>query len=123
MRSHDRVMPVDLAAPDAKIANQFFARVELHACRLIAIEIADQTNAERDVVQIIAVHVPAVDLTAPTIAHFDLAIARRCAVANDKMIRQSILHVANMTMVIIENARVTLPCAAVVDDDVLPATP
>mgnify|MGYP003694654663 CR=1 FL=1 len=45
------------------------------ARRLATIEIADQTNAERYVVQIIAVHVPAVDLAAPAIAHFNLAVS------------------------------------------------
>ncbi len=50
MRLHDRIMIVDLAAALPQITNQFFAAIELHARRLITIEIANQTNAERDVV-------------------------------------------------------------------------
>src|SRR4030095_17178253 len=67
-------------------------------------------------------HVAAVDLTAPAIADFDLAISRRCAVADHKMIRETVLHPANMPVVIVENARVALLRAAVVDDNKLPAT-
>src|SRR5213592_4307092 len=55
--------------------NEFLTCVELCARRLVPIKIADQTNAERDVVQIIAVHMTAVYLTPPSIADFDLAIA------------------------------------------------
>src|SRR3982751_229717 len=55
--------------------NEFLTGVELCARRLVPIEIADQTNAERDVVQIIAVHMTAVYLTPPSIADFHLAIA------------------------------------------------
>lgn len=59
----------------SQIANEFLTRVKLRARGLIPIEIAHETNAERDVVEIIAVHMTAVDLAAPAIADFDLAIA------------------------------------------------
>lgn len=122
MRFHDRVVIVDFAAPLPQVTNQLLARVELRARRLDAIEIADQTNPERDVVEIVAVHVTAVDLTPPAVAHFDLTIAGRCSVADDEMISESILHSANVPMVIIEHGGVPLSCAAVVHDDVLPAS-
>ena len=121
MRSHDGVMRIDFPAAFPQIADQFFARLQLRARRLIAIEIADETNAERDVVQVIAVHVAAVDLAPPAIADFDFAIAGGGAVADDEMIGESVLHPANMAVVVIENARVALPRAAVVHDDELPA--
>lgn len=122
MRTNNRVMRVYLSATEAKITNQFFTRFELCTRRLIAIEIANQTNTERDVVQIIAVHMSAIDLPAPASSDLDLAIIRRCAVTDDEMVRQSVRHAANVTMIVIENAGVALPRAAVVDDDVLPAT-
>ena len=62
------------AAAVPQIANEFLASIELRARWLVPIEITYQTNAERDVVQIIAVHVTAVDLTPPSVADFDLAI-------------------------------------------------
>ena len=63
------------AAAVSQIANEFLTCVELCARRLVSIEIAYQTNAERDVVQIIAVHMTAVYLAPPSIADFDLAVA------------------------------------------------
>jgi len=95
----------------------------LRTCRLIAIEIADQTNAERDVVQIIAVNVAAIDLSAPTISDFDLAVAGGSSIADDEMISKSVLHSANMPVVIIERGRISLTCSAVVHDNKLPAAP
>jgi hypothetical protein len=95
----------------------------LRARWLVAIEIAHQTNAERNVVQIVAVHVAAVDLAPPTITHFDLAIPGRRSVPNHEMVRKPVLHAADMPMIIIENARVTLSRAAIMHDNELPAPP
>ena len=118
---HDGVVIVDLAATLAQITDQFLAAIELGARGLIAIEIADQANAKRDVVQVITVHVAAVDLPAPAIAYFDFAVAGGGAVADDEMIGETVSHPANISMVIIENGRVPLSCAAVVHDNELPA--
>ena len=122
MWSHRYLASVGPAAALSEIADQFFARIELRARWLVAIEVADQTNAERNVVQVIAVHVAAVDLAAPAIAHFNLAITGRGSVANHKMIGQTVLHSAHVPMVIVEYARVSLSRAAIVDDNELPAS-
>src|SRR5437667_11717803 len=123
MRSHRDWAAVGFAAAFSEVADEFFARFELRARRLVAIEIAYQTNAERNVVQIIAVDVTAVDLAPPPIAHFDLAVAGRCAVADYKMISKPVLHPSDMPMIIIKSAGVPLPSAAVVHHNELPATP
>ncbi len=123
MWSHRNRAPVDLTTAFSQIADEFLACVKLRARRLAAIEIAHQTNAERNVVQIITVHVPAVDLAAPAITHFDLAVSRGCSVPNHEMIGETILHPADMPVVIIEDARVSLPRAAIVHHNKLPATP
>ena len=123
MRPHWDVAPVDLAATVAQVADEFFASVELRARRLVTIKIAYQANAERNVVQIIAVHMAAVDLAPPAIAHFDLAVARGSSVANHEMVRKTILHPADVPMIIIKSARVSLPRAAIMHDNELPATP
>ena len=123
MWPHRDVASVGLAATFAQVANEFFTRVELRARWLVAIKIAYQTNTERNVVQIIAVHVAAVDLAPPTIAHFDLAVARGRSVADHEMVGKTILHPADVPMIIIENARVSLPRAAVVHHNELPAAP
>lgn len=63
------------AAAISQKANEFLTCVELCARWLVSIEIAYETNAEGDIVQIIAVHMTAVYLTPPSIADFDLAVA------------------------------------------------
>ena len=68
-------------------------------------------------------HVAAIDLAAPTIAYFDLAVALRGSVADDEMVGQSIPHPPHSSMIIIERARVPLPRPAVVHDDKFPARP
>ena len=120
---HRYLTSFGLAATFAQVTDEFFARVELRARWLVAIEIAYQTNTQRNVVQIIAVNVAAVDLTPPTIAYFNLAVARGCSVADHEVIRKTILHPADVPMIIIESARVSLPRAAIVHDNELPATP
>ena len=120
MRFHDRIMIVDLAAALAEITDQFFATIELGAGRLVTIKISDQTDAERDVVEIITVDVAAVDLSPPTVAHFDLTIPGGSSVADDKMISEPVLHSLEMSMVIIESRRVSLTRPAIVDNDELP---
>ena len=120
---HRNGAPLGFAATFAQVADEFFARVELRARWLVAIEIAYQTNAERNVVQIIAVNVAAVDLTPPAIAHFDLAVACGCSVADHEMVRKTILHPADVPMIIIKSARVTLSRAAIMHDNELPSTP
>ena len=65
----------------------------------------------------------AVDLPPPPIAHLNLAVACRCAVADDEMVSEPVPHTSHMPVVVIKNGRVTLPGAAVMDNDELPATP
>ena len=120
---HRNGAPAGAAATLPQIADQFLTSVELGASRLISIEIAYETNTERDVVQIIAVHMATVDLTSPSIADFDLAIPGGCAVPDNEVIGETILHAANMLVVIIEHTGVALPRAAVVHDNELPAAP
>jgi hypothetical protein len=65
-------------------------------------------------------HMAAVDLPAPAVAHFDLAVRGRCPVADNKMVSEPVLHPSHATMVIIECRGVALSCPAIVHDDVLP---
>ena len=121
MWAHDQGMSIAFPTTLLQIPNQFLARLELRARRLVAIEIAHETNTEADVVHIIAVDVAATNLAAPAIADFYLAVARRCSISNDEMVRQSIPHSPNLSMIVIESPRVALPRTAVVHDDEFPA--
>lgn len=66
-------------------------------------------------------NVTAIDLAAPTIADFDLAVSGRRAVTDHEMISETVLHPAKMAVVVIESGRISLPSTAVVHHDVLPA--
>src|SRR4051812_40636546 len=121
MRPHGNVTGLDPATTLAQISDQLLGRLELRAGWLIAIEISDKANAKRDVVQVIAVDMSAIDLPTPAIAHLDLSVARGAAVPDHEVIRQTILHPPDATVVIIKRARVALPGAAVVHDDEFPA--
>ena len=123
MWPHNDIVTGSLAAALPQVADQLFARFKLCTGWLVAIEIAYQTDSERHVVQVIAVDMAAVDLTAPAVADFNLAVAGRSAIANDEVISKAILHAPDMPMVIIENARVALSRAAIMHDNELPATP
>src|SRR6185437_15915862 len=109
------------AAAFLEILDQLFAGFELGAGGLVAVEIADETNPEADVVHVIAVNVTAAHLPDPPLADLDLPVARRGSVADDEMIGEPVPHPADVAMVVIENARATLPRPAVVDDDEFPA--
>lgn len=116
-------MRVDFAAAFSQIIDQLFARLQLPARRLVAIEIANQANAQCDIVQIVAVHVTAIDLTPPSIAHFDLSVAGRSTIADNKVVSEPIFHSPNMPVIIIENAGAALSCPAIVNNDELPPAP
>lgn len=120
MRSHWNGPAVSLPAAFPQVSDELFARIKLRFGWLITIEITDQANSQRNVVQKIAVNVTAVDLASPSIAHLDFAIAAGSAISNYEMIGQSILHTANASMVIIKHARVALPGTAVMHDDEFP---
>ena len=123
MWSHRYLASVGFAAAFTQVTNEFLARFELCARGLISIEIAHETNAERNIVQIIAVHVATIDLTTPTVAHFYLPVPGRRAIPDHEMISKPVLHSADVPMVIIEYAGVALAGSTIVHDDELPATP
>ena len=111
------------AAPFLQIANQLVAGLKLGAGGLVAVEIAHETNAEPDVVHIIAVDMSAPNLVRPAVPDFDLAITCRGPISDYKMIGQPIPHPPHMPVIIIKNPRTPLSGTAVMDDDEFPAPP
>ena len=116
MRAH-----LHFAASFLEIFDQLLTGIQLCAGRLVAIEIADETNPEPDVVHVIAVDVAAAHLFDPALADLDLAVARRSSVADHELISEPVFHSANMAMVVIENLRAPLPRPTIVNDDEFPA--
>ena len=120
MRGDQRLPPFNLSDTIAQIGYQFIERAKLGLGGLITIEVADQTDSDGDVVEVITRHVSAVELFRPARTDFNLAVARGTAIADDKMVGKSVLHLAHAAMIRIEDASVSLPGSAVVNDDVLP---
>ena len=85
------------------------------------IEIANQANSKRDIVQKVTVHMAAVYLTTPSIANLDFTVAGRSAVADHKVISETVLHAANAAMIIVKNTGIALSRAAVMHHDEFPA--
>jgi hypothetical protein len=121
VRSNRNRSAIRLAAPFANVANEFLTRIELCSGRLIAIEISDQTNSQGNVVEKIAMDMSAIDLTPPPIAHFNLPVAGGSAIADHKMISETILHPPYVSMVVVKHASVALPRPTIVDDNEFPA--
>jgi len=88
--------------------------------REVTIEIADQANTNSDIIQIIAVDVTAGHLLDPSVANFDLTIPGRRTVADDKMVGQPVWHFAHVAMIVVKDPSVSLPCSAIVNDDIFP---
>ena len=88
---------------------------------MVAVEIADEADAERDVVEIITVHVATVDLPAPAVADLNFPVAGGTAISDDKVISEPIRHFAHVEVVVLERFRTSLPRSAVVNHDVSPA--
>lgn len=61
----------------------------LHLCWAgdALLEIADQTDADRPLINLVAAYMPPILLFEPSRAHLNLSVARVNAVADDKMIR------------------------------------
>jgi hypothetical protein len=105
----------------AQVIGQFLQRFVLRPGWPGTVEIPDQADTERNVVQIIAMDVAAIDLTGPAASNFNLAVSGGASVTDHKMICQAIPHLSSISMVIIKNLRIPLSSSAVVHHDVTPA--
>lgn len=122
MRGDQRLPAFNLSDTIAQIGYKFIERAKLGLGGLITIEVADQTDSDGDVVEVITGHVSAVELSRPARTDFNLAVARGPAIADDKMVGKSVLHLAHAAMIGVEDTSVSLSGSAVVNDDVLPPT-
>ena len=122
MRAHFRLLALDFSDAVPEVGDEFGERGLLGFADVLHIEIADEADADADVVQVVAVDVAALILPVPAVADFDRAVPRRSAVADDEVIREAVHHVPHIAVVVLECGGVSLPRAAVVDDDVAPAS-
>ena len=70
----DGLLATDAPDAAARVFDQFFQRIELRLCRLAVVEIADETDADGDVVEVIAVDMTTLNLPVPAVADFDFAV-------------------------------------------------
>ena len=117
---HDGFAAFDAAHAASQIFEQLGEGIDLRLGGGVPIEVAHQTDADGDVVEIIAGNMAAIDLSPPAVADFNLSVARGTAVANDEMVGQTVLHFSHVLVVVIERLGIALPRAAVVNDDVFP---
>ena len=117
----DGGLVIDFSYADPQVADELVEGLELLLGGQVAVEIADQANAEGDVIEKVAMDVAAVDLAGPAAADLDLAVARGCAIADDEMVGEPVGHLADVAMVVVEDTGVALAGAGVVDDDETPA--
>ena len=115
------VVAIDFANPLAKVSNQLFEGQVLSLGRQVPIEVANQADPDRYVIQVVAVHMAAGKLVYPAVADFDLSIAGGSTVADYEMVSEAIRHFAYVPMVIVKDSSVTLTRSAVMHDDELPA--
>lgn len=118
----DGAVTLRFTNPIAQVGDEFLKGPDLGLGGLITIEVADETNAEGDVIEVVAGDMASVELGGPAVTDLDLAVAGAMSVANNEMVGEAVFHVADAEMVNIENTGISLTGAAVVDNDVFPTT-
>ena len=121
VRFDDRPLTIDFANALTQVADELVQGVELFLSGLFLIEVADEADAEGDVVEVVAVDMAAIDLAGPSAANFDFSVARGGAVADHKLIGKAVGHFAHIRVVEFKGFGIALAGAAVVHHDVAPA--
>ncbi len=106
-----------------EVGNEFLERPNLGLGGPVTIEITDEADSERNVIQVVAGDVASVELCRPAVTDLHLAVSRTMSVANNEMVSQTVLHVTNTEVVDVKDPRISLTGAAVVDNDIFPAAP
>jgi hypothetical protein len=65
MWQDDGLLPLDPSHPAAQVGDKFIERGDLGLGRSLTIQVADKTDSDCDVVEVIARHVAAVNLPGP----------------------------------------------------------
>ena len=118
----DRAVTLRFADSIAQVRDEFLKGPDLGLGRGVAVEIAHEADAKRDVIEVVAGDMASVELGGPAVTDLDLAVAGAMSVANNEMVGEAVFHVADAEMVNIENTGISLTGAAVVDNDVFPTT-
>ena len=115
------VLAIGFPHAGPEVADQFFQGFKLLLGRFIPIVIAYKADPERNVVEVIRADMAAIELGPPAGADLDRSVPGGGAIADDEVIRKTVLHFANIPVVIIERLGISLPRTGVVHDNVDPA--
>ena len=85
------------------------------------VEVSDQANSNGDMVQGFCGKMAAVELLFPSVPYCNFAFSHAAAVADHKMVREAILHVADFAVIPVHSLNRARVYGTVVDDDVPPA--
>lgn len=107
----------------AQVGDQLLQSSHLGLRRKIPVEIPHKADSEGNVVEVVAGDMPSIELRRPAMPDFDLSIPGAVPVADHEVVGKTIHHMPHTQMVDVKDSGVSLPSAAVVDDDILPPTP
>ena len=122
MAFYDRWLSFDFSDAGAEVGAEFIECRELVFGRHVAVQVAYEADSKSDVVEVITRDMAAIDLPDPPIAHFNFAVAGGVAISNDEVVSESVLHFADITVVEVKNAGISLAGSAVVHNDVFPTS-
>ena len=88
--------------------------------RALRIEVSHHANPDRFPVQGLARQMAAIELRGPAAADGDLAVLHRMAVANHKMVGQTVFHVALDPMIVVHPLDAGIGRGAVMNHNVFP---
>ena len=104
-----------------EIIDEFVQCLDLFGGGIAFFKTSNQTDAQRDLVLGIAPQVSSGILIRPTWTNLNFAIAAAIAIADHKMISQSVLHVFDVSMVIIKRPGAAEFCGTAVEHNHLPS--
>jgi hypothetical protein len=119
--SHNRIPSIHFADAAPEITDQFVERFIFRLRWQVSVEVAHEADPKRDIIEIVAMYVSAVELPGPPVPDLDLTVPGGGTVADDEVISQTVWHPANVPVIIIEDTSVPLPGPAVVYDDIFPS--
>lgn len=105
----------------AEVADQLDERFNLLRKRSPVFEIANEADTYPGHVDLVVADVATLKLADPAVTDFDLSPAGCAAIADDKVIGESVFHTAFLTMVAIIGGGIAVLGRTVVADNILPA--
>ena len=105
-----------------EVGYQFLECPDLGLGGPVTIKITDEADSESDVIQVVTSDMAAIELCCPAATYFDPAVTGAMSISDDEMVGQTVLHMTDSEVIDVKNPGISLTGAAVMDDDIFPAT-